>query len=62
MQKYRYTVIFQSAKDDAKKDAIVKEIQDVLKPYITNGTITAESDAIHVDHVEVGEIYPIYQG
>jgi len=59
MQKYRYTVVFLSAKDDAKKNAIIQKIQNALKPSLIDGTIEATSDAIHVDAVDVGETYSI---
>jgi hypothetical protein len=62
MLKNRYTVTFCSEKNDTLKAAIVKKIQDALKPSIVDGTITATSDAIHVDVVDVGETYPIYEG
>jgi len=62
MKKYRYTVVFCSDIDEAKKAAIVKKVQDSLKPYLADGTITATSDAIHVDIVDVGEAYPISTG
>ena len=61
MKKYRYTVTFLSELNDVKKSAVVKKIQDTLKPYVVDGTIEATSDAIHVDIVDVGEIFPIYQ-
>jgi len=60
MQKYMYTIKFLSEKNDTKKAAIVKKIQDNLKSYVVDGTIEATSDAIHVDIVDVGETYPIY--
>jgi len=58
-KKYRYTVMFFSDLDETKKDAVVKKIQDTLKPHVADGTIQATSDAIHVDIIDVGETYPI---
>lgn len=60
MKKYQYTVKFFSELNDTKKAAVVKKIQDTLKPYVADGTIEATSDAIHVDTIDVGETYPIY--
>lgn len=60
--KYQYTVVFTSAKDEAKKDAVIKKIQDTLDPYIIDGTIQAAADAIHVDSFTVSETYPIHKG
>jgi hypothetical protein len=59
MEKYLYTVKFMSAKDDAKKNAIIAKLQQQIGPYVVDGTIQATSDAIHVDVVDVGEIYPL---
>jgi len=59
MQKYEYTVKFLSAKDDVKKLAVIKKIQDTLKPYVADGTLEATVTAISVITVEVGETYPI---
>lgn len=62
MKKNEYVIRFRSAVDDVKKAAIVKKIQDTLKPYIVDGTIEADSNAITVMVVDVGETYPIYEG
>lgn len=61
MKKYRYTVAFCSDLDDTKKAIIVQKLRDTLKTYLQNGTITATSDAIHVDAVDIGETYSIVE-
>ena len=57
--KYVYVVQFTSAKDDTKKAAIIAKIKETLKPYLTDGTIQATTDAIRINVVSEGESYSI---
>lgn len=61
MKKLEYHIIFRSEVDQAKKEAIIRKIQEQLGPYVANNVITAESNAIEVKEVDVGEVFPIYQ-
>lgn len=62
MEMYEYTVKFRSEKNDTKKETIVRKLQETLGPYIVADTIEAESDAVQVRVVDVGETYPLYEG
>lgn len=61
MKKYEYHVTFRSEVNDTKKQAIIKKLQAELGPYVADGTIEAESDAVEVKTVDVGETYPLYK-
>ena len=58
MKKYEFTIKFRTEYNDTKKQAVLKKLQETFGPYVKDGSIEAESDAIHVDAVDVGETYP----
>jgi len=60
-EKLEYRVKFRSEVDETKKQAIITKLQQQLGPYVQNGTITAESDAIEVVKVFVGETHALVE-
>lgn len=61
MEKLEYHVKFRSEVNETKKQAIIQKLQQQLGPYVADGTIEAESDAIEVKKVDVGEFFPLYE-
>lgn len=61
MEKLEYHVKFRSEPDETKKQQIINKLQSQLGPYVADGTIEAESDAIEIKKVDVGEVFPLYE-